>query len=176
MPTVFVYNAEGLKSCLDLQPQKPTRILHGSLMKCDKANVKQKQYASEIKKHHLPKNFDMCAETLGCETGEAYGSHRKSSLTASSSPQIDCFGLKEEIDRIRNVRKRGSTTSTTATASEFPPPLATLGGESCLHLARKRENGRLLLVAYKPSVIEAERSCGHLILRLLPGTRVPIKK
>ncbi|KAI0531267.1 hypothetical protein KFK09_000820 [Dendrobium nobile] len=88
----------------------------------------------------------MCTETLGFENGAM------------------CFNCEMEIDAERKKRppvKHGRSVETV-----FPPSLTTRRGKETLILMRKREEGRLLLIAFRPLVLEAERIGGRLVLRM----------
>ncbi|KAJ6845787.1 protein FANTASTIC FOUR 3 [Iris pallida] len=95
-------------------------------------------------------NLELCTEILGSENGVLY--------------PVDDEPRPEEL-WVRSRRRRRRREA----ASEFPPPLTILGGEDRLRLSTKRENGRLLLVPFVPSLLEVERSEGCLRLRLLPS-------
>lgn len=100
-------------------------------------------------------NLDMCTETLGCETGAM------------------CSVYELEIGSVKKKKTKDNSRSTrTALQPEFPPPLTTLRGEARLQLGKKRVEGRLLLIPFKPFVLESERSGGRLLLRILPETEI----
>ncbi|KAG0452395.1 hypothetical protein HPP92_024756 [Vanilla planifolia] len=99
------------------------------------------------------RNLETCTETLGCETGAVWSAYE----------------LEAEIERkarlpatVEESRRRCSA------RPEFPPPLTTLRGKGRLRLGRKQKEGRLLLIPFKPFLLEAERTGGRLLLRFLP--------
>ncbi|XP_010938534.1 protein FANTASTIC FOUR 3 [Elaeis guineensis] len=98
------------------------------------------------------KNLAMCTETLGCETGAVYAA--------------DDFDAENRCSERATGGLVGKRSRRGSMGAGFPPPLTTLSGESRLRVLSKRENGRLLLLPVKPSVIEAERTDGRLLLRL----------
>lgn len=75
-----------------------------------------------------------------------------------------CFSRESETDA--ETKKTSPEKQRSSAAMEFPPPLTTLGGEERMVLRRKSEGGRVLLVGFRPSVIEAERGGGRLVLRI----------
>ncbi|KAK8964257.1 hypothetical protein KSP40_PGU002998 [Platanthera guangdongensis] len=93
-------------------------------------------------------------ETLGCDSG-AMCFHYET---------MDC----ETVTKTRSLPRRMSG----ANAREYPPPITTLRGQGRLRLLKKREKGKLLMFPFKPSLIEAERSGGRLVLRFLPSGAV----
>ncbi|XP_038989077.1 protein FANTASTIC FOUR 3-like [Phoenix dactylifera] len=101
------------------------------------------------------KNWAMCTENLGCETGAVYAAADDFDGDAENRPTGRPTG-----GMVGKRSRRGSM------GAGFPPPLTTLSGESRLRILSKRENGRLLLLPVKPSVMEAERADGRLRLRL----------
>ncbi|KAK8956675.1 hypothetical protein KSP39_PZI001263 [Platanthera zijinensis] len=77
---------------------------------------------------------------------------------------MDC----DTVTKTRSPPRRMSA----ANAREYPPPITTLHGQGRLRLLKKREKGKLLMFPFKPSLIEAERSGGRLVLRFLPSGAV----
>ncbi|KAG1371081.1 protein FANTASTIC FOUR 1 [Cocos nucifera] len=98
------------------------------------------------------KNLATCTETLGCETGAVYA--------------VDDFDTENRRSRRATGEMVGKRSRRGSMGAGFPPPLTTLSGVSRLRILSKRENGRLLLLPVKPSVMEAERTDGRLRLRL----------
>ncbi|PKA62869.1 Protein fantastic four 3 [Apostasia shenzhenica] len=113
---------------------------------------------SAIQDHDPPpaaaghENLELCTEILGCETG---------ALCSVYELEPPAEGGGWPFSRKKSKTKFSAL-------PEFPPPLTTLKGEGRLRLGRRRENGRLQLIPFRPSLLEAERSGGRLLVRLLP--------
>ncbi|KAK8964545.1 hypothetical protein KSP40_PGU010224 [Platanthera guangdongensis] len=108
--------------------------------------------------------LDMCTENLGCETG-----------ANCSANEIEA-GAVIKMSPSRPAKLNEGKRMAAGKMSQFPPPITTLFGQERLRLARKREGGRLLMFPFKPSLLEADRSDGRVLLRFLPSGVVKEKE
>ncbi|PKA56227.1 Protein fantastic four 3 [Apostasia shenzhenica] len=95
-----------------------------------------------------PTSLELCTETLGCENG-----------ALCSDYEMEGDTDRNEISQRRPPDRKEAV---------FPPPLMTLRGAGRLQLRRMREEGRFLLIPFKPLILEAERYGGRLVLRFFP--------
>ncbi|KAK8956676.1 hypothetical protein KSP39_PZI001264 [Platanthera zijinensis] len=108
--------------------------------------------------------LDMCTENLGCETG-----------AMCSAKEMEA-GAVIKMSPSRPAKLNEPKRMAAGKMSQFPPPITTLSGQGRLRLAKKREGGRLLMFPFKPSLLEADRSGGRVLLRFLPRGEVKEKE
>ncbi|KAL6971517.1 hypothetical protein U1Q18_046652 [Sarracenia purpurea var. burkii] len=111
------------------------------------------------------KSLELCTENLGCETG-------------TDMAETGCFSLSPPPSNggetpARERRKSSHRTDQPRRVNDcrdFPPPLTTISGSSCLRVRRHHENGRLIIDAVETpptnTYLQAERSHGRLTLSL----------
>ncbi|XP_040380296.1 protein FANTASTIC FOUR 1-like [Oryza brachyantha] len=118
------------------------------------------------------KNFEMCTEALGCETGGVDGAAAIAAAEDVMAVETDC------AERKRRAREEAAAESMVMeleagrvrrAGGALPPPLTTLArGGSRVRMVHERRDGRLAVYAVRTAGVQAERCGGRLRLRLVP--------
>lgn len=113
------------------------------------------------------KSLELCTESLGCETGS--GIIEKNCF--SSSDSVEEFEIKSLSEIGKGESKNASLQKKSKCKEEFPPPLSSIAGGSCIQVRPRREDGRLVIktitIPSSRSCFQAERREGRLLLRYL---------
>ncbi|KAF3972034.1 hypothetical protein ACB098_02G022700 [Castanea mollissima] len=117
------------------------------------------------------KSLELCTENLGNETGTDINESSIFSL-----PSWDPSNSKSGNMQQKSCQPLGAK-SRKANPLNFPPPLTTISGMESLRFRPHREDGRLIIKAFKApaknTYFQAERSHGRLRLSLLKTCPTP---